>query len=688
MKMKKRITSVLLALVLAISLIPTVVFAAQTGKITVTTSATNVKAGDEFTITVSMGKVTNFATLQVELKYDSTKLEYIESKTSGIFANEDNFFLTDTVSNEISLSGTVMSRPTVENGTTIFTSKFKVKNGVTGNVAPTLNVKALQEMDAEYNQIDIATTVNQATVTVPQGVTGVSLNKTALNLAVNTSEKLSATVKPDNATDKTVTWKSSDPSVATVSTDGTVTAKKAGKATITVTTADGVKTATCTVTVVNCMHEGTIKHVEAQAATCTATGNIEYWECADCHTKWSNAEKTTVVTDVTTAKVPHNFTKEVKSDKTLKTAGTCMTEAVYYKSCSVCGEVSKMDTFKGDKDASKHTGKNTYKSNGDGTHSVVCECDVVITAKENCSGGTATCIKKAECTKCHAEYGDLAAHNIVAVTKKDATCMEDGYEAHYKCTVCKKLFSDQDGKKQIDEPVAIKAAHKLVKVDAKPSTCLAEGWNEYYKCSVCGKLFSDAAGATGIAKVPTLPLADHTPGTGYAYDGTNHWQFCTVCGEKLNVTKHTPDIEEPTEDQAQRCKVCDAVLKNATGDAEHTHGILDGWKFDDNYHWHACRMCNEQLDKAAHRFGSWVIDKEATTTTTGLRHAKCDDCGYVKQEVIAKKNPSQPGGGSSTTDKPVESQKTFDAGIALYAGMAVLSLTGGAWMIGKKKKEH
>ena len=87
-------------------------------------------------------------------------------------------------------------------------------------------------------------TVTAATVSV----TGVSLDKTELSLTVGGTETLTATVAPDNATDKTVTWTSSNPSVATVE-NGVVTAVSAGTATITVTTDDGGKNATCTVTV-------------------------------------------------------------------------------------------------------------------------------------------------------------------------------------------------------------------------------------------------------------------------------------------------------------------------------------------------------------------------------------------------------------------------------------------------------
>ena len=79
--------------------------------------------------------------------------------------------------------------------------------------------------------------------------TGVTLNKTELSLPVGSSEQLTATVAPAEADNKSVTWTSSNPAVATVDASGNVTAVGTGTATITVTTADGGKTATCTVTV-------------------------------------------------------------------------------------------------------------------------------------------------------------------------------------------------------------------------------------------------------------------------------------------------------------------------------------------------------------------------------------------------------------------------------------------------------
>ena len=80
-------------------------------------------------------------------------------------------------------------------------------------------------------------------------VTSVSLNKTSITLAVGDTKTLTATILPENATDKSVTWSSNNESVAIVNENGTITAIGVGNATITVTTNDGGLTATCEVTV-------------------------------------------------------------------------------------------------------------------------------------------------------------------------------------------------------------------------------------------------------------------------------------------------------------------------------------------------------------------------------------------------------------------------------------------------------
>ena len=75
------------------------------------------------------------------------------------------------------------------------------------------------------------------------------MNKTTLSLAVGANETLTATVTPENAEDKTVTFTSSDPTIATVTPkQGSVVGKAEGKTKITGTTANGL-TVTCDVTV-------------------------------------------------------------------------------------------------------------------------------------------------------------------------------------------------------------------------------------------------------------------------------------------------------------------------------------------------------------------------------------------------------------------------------------------------------
>lgn len=88
--------------------------------------------------------------------------------------------------------------------------------------------------------------VNEATGDT--AVTSVKLNRSALSLEVGKTGKLSATVLPASAADKSITWSSSNTDVASVSRNGTVNAKKAGTAVITATATNG-KSASCTVTV-------------------------------------------------------------------------------------------------------------------------------------------------------------------------------------------------------------------------------------------------------------------------------------------------------------------------------------------------------------------------------------------------------------------------------------------------------
>ena len=95
------------------------------------------------------------------------------------------------------------------------------------------------------NGVTIVFTIEESTV----AVTGVTLNQNEAQMTVGGETlTLTATVNPNNATDQSVSWSTSDANVATVE-NGVVTAVAAGNATITVTTTDGSFTATCAVTV-------------------------------------------------------------------------------------------------------------------------------------------------------------------------------------------------------------------------------------------------------------------------------------------------------------------------------------------------------------------------------------------------------------------------------------------------------
>lgn len=119
-------------------------------------------------------------------------------------------------------------------------------------------------------------------------VTGVSLNKESISLSAGKTSQLTTTINPANASNKSVTWSSSDESIATVSNTGLVTAKAVGMATITATandTTNGTLTDTCLVMVTPHVHH--YVSTVTTAPTCTKTGVVTYTcsECGDSYTR-------------------------------------------------------------------------------------------------------------------------------------------------------------------------------------------------------------------------------------------------------------------------------------------------------------------------------------------------------------------------------------------------------------------
>ena len=124
----------------------------------------------------------------------------------------------------------------------------------TNGTAATYSFNATAALDGYKYQCIVtnyagSTTSSAATLTVKVPVTGVTLDTKSIELVIGNTKQLTATVAPSNATNKAVTWTSSKEAVATVSQSGQVKAVGAGTATITVKTADGGFTASCTVTV-------------------------------------------------------------------------------------------------------------------------------------------------------------------------------------------------------------------------------------------------------------------------------------------------------------------------------------------------------------------------------------------------------------------------------------------------------
>ena len=123
------------------------------------------------------------------------------------------------------------------------------ENGVvTGKAVGTATITATSTVD-DTKSGSCTVTVIEAQGSIP--VTSVTVTPATTSVQVGKTRSLTATVAPANADNKTVTWRSSDEKVATVNANGVVTGVAAGEATITATTVDGNKAASCQVTVTN-----------------------------------------------------------------------------------------------------------------------------------------------------------------------------------------------------------------------------------------------------------------------------------------------------------------------------------------------------------------------------------------------------------------------------------------------------
>lgn len=598
--MKKRIVSLLLCIVMLVSLLSVNAFAAEGIKLTAQKVEAELTTGATVKVAINITENPGIVSGKVTVNYDSTALEFVKADflatAKGLGDSGDSNL------NKPGVYVLVFGKDTATANTT-FTGKafeltFKVLDGATAQEYPiTLTTNSKYDfLNLDANGVAFQADNGSITLKAKQvAVSKITVSPKTLNLEVGQTGTLTATVKPDNATNKTVTWTTSNDKVATV-VNGVVTA--VGKGTATITAAADGKTATCTVTVKVPAHKHTPVAVPAQESTCLEKG----WEA-------------------------------------------------YYK-CSECGTI----------------------------------------VDEN---GNAAQIK----------YLPLAAHKLTETKAVPATCTEDGTEAYWTCSVCKKMFADKDGKKEIKAPVKVAALGHDIGEKTLETAGVAGSKLALYSatCKTCDKKVYTAM----------LEMPDNTLNVVAKQSGNSKKDFSKAVSFTLSTSKFlgapvftidpvTADIVTAAKTEAgykvagkiDKADYLGAIayeLPNYYDTAEEAYAAMaafmkDGLTF---------------TQKISAKENTWAADAKSHTMTFDINTA--DGTFTVKVDgknestitftnTFTYKTVSPGGGGSTTTDttkndgKKVESGKTFDAGIAMYVGLSVLSVTGGALVIGKKKE--
>lgn len=619
--MKKRVVSLFLCIVMLVSLLSVNAFAA--GKFTVkgSTNELELKTGAKVDFTVEITENPGVICGKIDVSYDSSAFS-LEKVTENSTAIKDEGNLSQSLTGKYAYSfGSDTKTENITYTGKILTLTFKVLDAAQAKEYPiTISAKKSDTLNADVDEIETATTDGSITLKAPVvEVKSVTLNQKTANMYVGNTLTLTATVNPANATDKTLKWTSSNETVATVE-DGTVTAKAAGKATITVTTANG-KTAKCDITVAipPCDHEKTTHHEQVDAS-CDKAGTKEYWECSECGLKFADAACKTQITNVT------------------------------------------------------------------------------IPAKGHTEGTAATCKAKATCSTCGNEYGVLGQHDLTSVSKVPATCGTDGTKAYYECGTCHDKFSDAKGKKSVnDADLVIPATGNHTFASAttvKEGVCDKKIGVDKYECSVCGNTYYRAS-AVFTMSVKVTKAADSKKdvpdGVKFTVDNTDGFNttpatFVTNGGdETLKQTwKQWYDVavtDNMTEEQA----IAEAVagLKDSVLKMKQTTDSARGWKTIDKTVYTVKFASN----------GNDILDFTLNVTKTAGKEEVAAEDGVLFENIYEYKKT-----GSSTynsdvykdlmdgdSGKTVKSSKTFDAGVGLYVGMSILSLTGSALVIGKKK---
>ena len=220
-------------------------------------------------------------------------------------------------------------------------------------------------------------------------------------------------------------------------------------------------------------------------------------------------------------------------------------------------------------------------------------------------GGTATCTAKKKCEICNQSYGELDPSNHT-----DLSDWASDETDHWKdCADCKAADIN-------------KASHTYGDwiIDKEPTA--TEAGLKHRTCSVCHY--------KETATIPSVPCT-HERSTPWepAGDGVHHVKKCADCGAIIEKAAHSGGTATCT--AKRKCEICNQSYGELDAN---NHTSLSGWIFDETGHWKTCSTCNTDIEKAAHTFGEWIIDKEATATEAGLKHRTCSVCSYKETATI------------------------------------------------------
>ena len=410
------------------------------------------------------------------------------------------------------------------------------------------------------------------TVTATRPVESISLNLKELTFENWDEQPLHVNFVPTNATNRNVTWKSDNESVATVSKGGTVTPVSNGTANITATTEDGNYTATCKVTVE--IPELTLS-LDKTELTLTQTEEQQKLTA----TVSDPEEKVTwLSSDPFVATVTRDGTVTAIANGTATITASAGDKTV---SCTV--EVALTDT-----PAHTHVWSKSWDAN-------------VFYHYRRCQNRE-TC-------------------NFTSLEK------QAGFNSHTfvngKCSVCGRGQDNskvQFGKVELIQTQFAYTGKEIEFVDRNNvRATLADGTTQDIPLSFRTRNLCKDGFPVHKCLEPGTYTAEVTVFTGL-YEGT------------INVTI---TVVAPT----------------------HAHQYSDQWTSDATNHWHECE-CGEKSDLSAHQF-QWVIDREATTTATGLKHQECATCGYQTAAVtIPKKSAPTVSVKDSTVTVSNKSQTT------------------------------